>query len=949
MTQLENLENNDELSELFKADSKIEKATQKLFQLDDMLKEICEQIKSDLNFEFAAISLVDKERNIIEALQGTQELRWINLAKHYLEPDKDLRDIQADICDTRYIEVISGNDPRFDDCIYDSCNHKDLIRVFMPILVIESDRESDDDRSRFVRDWFQRTNLVNIPPETPKPENEGQHQRYELKMSDDFHQKTQVIGTVEAGYFNPKREISSDRLRELAQFLANAALQICETRLEDVLKAIATETKKIMKAHSATLHYLRRPNNSYVYEELSGFLRRDYLKKCPPRRNGLGQKAIETNQPQWISNSEELGTSNAAAYGEGLRAMAAFPLNFGHEHETGVLYVSYTQIHNFDETEIERGKFLARRLGEAIRYARIHRQAKYRQKQLTTLHEIAQSLLDIQQEETLLRRIAGYTRNILAADVVTIYEYIQSERRFLTPPDIAGKLKTPESTSGEGHRLGIPLWLIDQKDNLYASVLREHEVFQNSRFDKQENICSVAGVKLMVDSQVVGVMFINYRRPHEFLVEERQLIETLASHAAIAIKNRRSRDEWLGNLADLDRQIITALDKTEEDLLKLVVERAFEITGADLAEILMPNLINRVLEVKSSHPSSVIHDIKTIQLGQGITGQVAIDQQSRLVNDVQSERQYIAGRTNIGSEVCVPLLDQYNNLLGVLNVESYSKNAFTQRHQRNLQSLADRAVIVIQTLKNNEKSRETKLGKQLSIARSEMLHKTKNDLGPVEARASAIVEILSVIQDKPEEILELIPDILNNAKKISDNLIKMVQDAKDLVRAQNRISDNIESPSDTCNLRAAIDSALTTVELPEHIEIRISGTENLPAVCCSLPILLDILDNLIRNAKDALQGQGCLSISCEVFDDTFDYQIKVEICDTGSGISVEEFSDITDIFEPNVTTKATGMGWGLTIVKANIESLQGSIEVDNQPEGGARFTFLLPAKRSSES
>jgi signal transduction histidine kinase len=923
-----------DLDRLFNADAKIEKVTQKLFQIDLILREICEEIKSSFEFDFAAISLVDKERNIIEAVQGTQEVRWINLAKHYLEEDPDLRDIQADIYYTRNIEIISGNDDRFDDYIYESCNHKDFIRVFLPILVIESDNDQD----RFVRDWFESAILINNPPDMQKPESEGQHQRYQMEIPQKFHDSAQVIGTVEAGYFNAQRQIPEELVRRLTGFVAQRALQIWEARLADVLKVIVTETKEVTEADSATLHYLYKPsqtnfkNSPYVYEELAGFLRRDYLNNCPPRSDGLGDKAIKTNEPQWISQSEELKEQNSGAYKAGLRAMAAFPLKVS--DETGILYISHTQIHKFNDTEIQRGQFLARRAIEAIRYARSRRQAQYRDKQLTTLHEIAQSLLDVQQEGTLLRLIAGNTRNILAADVVTIYEFIQSEECFLTPPDIAGKLKAQESTSGEGHRLGVPLWLIAQEHNLYASILNEHEVFQESHFDKQENIHSVAGVKLKVGSEVVGVMFINYRRLHDFSQEEQQFIETLASHAAIAIKNRRSRDKWLENLVQIDRQIITALDQTEDALLKLVVERAVQVTGADLGEILMPNLVHEeLLEVKSSYPSDVVHTIRTIQPGEGFTGQVAIDRQSRLINDVQSDPQYIEGRTNIGSEVCVPLLDQHHQLLGILNVGSCRKNAFTQRHQRSLEGLATRAVIGIQTLKNNERLRKTSAAKLLAFARFQILHMMKNDLGAIQLRASEIcVDSAGATKDKAQRILTSVERM-----------------REDLVSTRNSNLDSLDKQGlNFCDLVSALNDALERVELPPGIEVQTTMPDFLPRLCSGKQILIEIFDNLIRNAKEAMQGQnqGSLSIKSEVFDGVFGCRVKIEVCDTGIGISTER---VEEIFEPGFSTKNNGMGVGLSIVQSYIESLGGIITADNQLGGGARFTVLLPAEKMQVS
>jgi signal transduction histidine kinase len=105
--------------------------------------------------------------------------------------------------------------------------------------------------------------------------------------------------------------------------------------------------------------------------------------------------------------------------------------------------------------------------------------------------------------------------------------------------------------------------------------------------------------------------------------------------------------------------------------------------------------------------------------------------------------------------------------------------------------------------------------------------------------------------------------------------------------------------------------------------------------------LITILDNLIRNAKEAMQGNGCIWITSEALNDAFGCRVKIEVCDNGPGIDNEVFERL---YEPTVSTKNTGMGLGLTTVKWHVESLEGIIEHDNQSGGGARFTVLLPAK-----
>lgn len=68
--------------------------------------------------------------------------------------------------------------------------------------------------------------------------------------------------------------------------------------------------------------------------------------------------------------------------------------------------------------------------------------------------------------------------------------------------------------------------------------------------------------------------------------------------------------------------------------------------------------------------------------------------------------------------------------------------------------------------------------------------------------------------------------------------------------------------------------------------------------------------------------------------------VAVEVSDTGPGISDEITAEL---FRPFVTTKAGGMGIGLSISKRIVESHGGDITVRRNRHGGATFRFTLPA------
>jgi putative PEP-CTERM system histidine kinase len=97
-----------------------------------------------------------------------------------------------------------------------------------------------------------------------------------------------------------------------------------------------------------------------------------------------------------------------------------------------------------------------------------------------------------------------------------------------------------------------------------------------------------------------------------------------------------------------------------------------------------------------------------------------------------------------------------------------------------------------------------------------------------------------------------------------------------------------------------------------------------------------VLGHLVQNALDATSATGRVWIKTERYSG----QVKVEIGDTGAGMS-EEFVR-TKLFKPFNTTKHSGMGIGSYESSQYIRELGGSLSVVSVPEGGTVITVLLP-------
>jgi|tagenome__1003787_1003787.scaffolds.fasta_scaffold20975972_3 two-component system sensor kinase FixL len=100
-----------------------------------------------------------------------------------------------------------------------------------------------------------------------------------------------------------------------------------------------------------------------------------------------------------------------------------------------------------------------------------------------------------------------------------------------------------------------------------------------------------------------------------------------------------------------------------------------------------------------------------------------------------------------------------------------------------------------------------------------------------------------------------------------------------------------------------------------------------------------ILVNLLRNAIDAMQNSARRELTVAT-EQTSDGTIEITVADTGTGIA-EEVAD--KLFQPFVTTKANGMGVGLSISRTIAEAHGGSLWAARNSSGGATFHLVLPA------
>ena len=121
-----------------------------------------------------------------------------------------------------------------------------------------------------------------------------------------------------------------------------------------------------------------------------------------------------------------------------------------------------------------------------------------------------------------------------------------------------------------------------------------------------------------------------------------------------------------------------------------------------------------------------------------------------------------------------------------------------------------------------------------------------------------------------------------------------------------------------------------------HIAVHLDLTTALPPAMIDPGQFQQVFYNLIRNAYQALPpADGCITLRTQFND----YEFRIAVEDNGSGISPEVMGAL---FEPYRSTKASGSGLGLLIVRRIVRQHGGEIEIDSEAHRGTHVTIHLP-------
>ncbi|MEL6495543.1 MAG: ATP-binding protein [Cyanobacteria bacterium J06623_7] len=234
---------------------------------------------------------------------------------------------------------------------------------------------------------------------------------------------------------------------------------------------------------------------------------------------------------------------------------------------------------------------------------------------------------------------------------------------------------------------------------------------------------------------------------------------------------------------------------------------------------------------------------------------------------------------------------------------------------------------------------------ELNEAKSQFISNVSHELRTPLFNIKSFIETLSEYGEDLTHVQRR--EFLDTANHETDRLTRLVNDVLDLSRLESSrtynlsevyLSQPIEQTLRTCQLNAKDKE----IELFQEIE------DNLPAVTGNYDLLLQVLTNLVGNSLKFTNAGGKVTVRAYKTDSQFNSlnqpAVKIEVADTGIGISAEDKEAIFERFfrvENRVHT-LEGTGLGLSIVRNIIEKHNSRVYIDSEVGVGTSFWFELP-------
>lgn len=661
--------------------------------------------------------------------------------------------------------------------------------------------------------------------------------------------------------------------------------------------------------------------------------------------HGVIVKAALTQQPQLVLDAHSDSRVNAEIRATlDLQHFAVIPLVAKGETE-GVILVDnkYNQRPITDE-DLLLLSVLASQAAVAIRNARLYEQIERlneqlearveeatadlqrRLQQLSLLHDFDLAILSQRDPGDILQAVMERAVELCDASCGAILLVGEAERSLKIE---ASRVRDDTDLCHEMLQVGE--WVAHE-----VAIKGEPKSVDQNDVLGQALFCSILAVPMVFQRQTIGVIHLERPSPTRFSEFDLEVLTMLARVATLVLHNARMyndverRYREVASLSEVQQAIVSSVDLDE--LLPMIVRRAVEA---------VPGTLACVIRLVEGGNDLLVQAASYVRPGTGLTPE-DLDQieetMARPGGPSTLHTSLISGYT----VVCVPLRVQ-DDVIGVMHVY-WRPPTYDAREHPTMLGFASQAATAIHNVRlyhslaqSYKELRET----QAALRQKEKLailgemaatvaHEIRNPLTAIRGYSQRIESVAG--KDLKENSLERVVRYARTVVDEVDRLNRVVGDVLNFSRRTAVAMSQADVNQIVLDVLRLEEGTAQSANVVVTTEL---GAE-LPRVTCDGNQIRQVLVNLVQNGIQAMPDGGALRVETVCADN----QVQISVTDTGVGIPPES---IEEIFQPFHTTKPTGTGLGLSLVKRVIEEdHRGGLSVTSTPGQGSTFTVSLP-------
>jgi signal transduction histidine kinase len=596
----------------------------------------------------------------------------------------------------------------------------------------------------------------------------------------------------------------------------------------------------------------------------------------------------------------------------------------------------------------------------ALQNARLYEAETQRARHLALLNEITRTTIAELDLTDMLQALTGLMAQLFPADAcyLTLWD---AERRVPIPTAAFGALATtyphlvPEpgevtltdSVLQAGHALVIP----DIHNSPYVSA----------------NVAALSGAQSMLALPLVaggrplGAAIIAFNTPHAFTPTEVARGEQAAGQVALAIaraqlfaETRRRADE-LGVLASVSSALRAA--RTVDEMLPILLQKACEVTGADLGGLYLVDPVTGDLVRRGCHPPDPAMLGGRYAPGQGITGRVAVTGRIYVAPELADDpladlsdpvaARYLQG---VHSNIGVPLRSA-EGVVGVMQMATRQPHTFTPSEIHLLTAIAEIAANALQraslleTLEQRVAERTQALAaanerlQQLDRLKDQFISNVSHEL---RTPLTNIKLHLSLLDKRGIDTLDR---YLPTLQRETERLRRLIEDLLDLSRLQAQIMPPRREQQSLDGLISEV-MALHVTRAEAH-ELTLEHVPNAAPLHMDVDRaqMLQVLTNLVGNAVNYTPAGGHVRIASALADRDGRPGVTVSVYNSGVTIPPDDMPHLFERFfrgKTGLESGEAGTGLGLSICREIVEQHGGTIAARSTDAEGTTLTLWLP-------